>query len=433
MEKEVFISAFLDTRRKLKTNKYPLKIRVFTRYPRKQKLYPTKFEFTEKEFNSIWNTVKPTNEVKPTRAEIQSLLDKADEKAAQLNPFTFDAFDRLFYLRAGEPENIFYQYDQVISRLSENKQIGTASNYSLSKRSIQKFLQDKTGTDQEPEKLLFREVTPQWLNRYEAYMTRKGKSPTTISMYLRALRTLFNAAISEGIIQQDIYPFGRRKYEIPNHKAVKKALNQDQLKQLYNAIPANPEQVKAKDYFFFLFNTAGMNVKDMARMKYENLKGDTLTYTREKTKRTAKANLKQVIVYLNPFALEFIDRHGNPDRQPQNYIFDIYTPGMTEAEQFRISHNFTRFINQHLKELAKANGLPEEISTYWSRHSFATNAIRNGASLELVSQALNHSDTGTTMNYFAGFEPVTMKDLTANLMNFLTPPQNEQQDQNNSE
>ena len=75
-------------------------------------------------------------------------------------------------------------------------------------------------------------------------------------------------------------------------------------------------------------------------------------------------------------------------------------------------------MNQHLKKLAKDNNLPEEISTYWARHSFATNSIRKGASMEFISEALNHSDMNVTKNYFAGFEDKTKKEFADKLMDF---------------
>jgi integrase/recombinase XerD len=416
MKKEYFISVYLDTRRELKNHKYPVKLRVFTKYPRKQKLYPTKFSYTENEFKSIWLTQKPRNEVKLKRAEIQAMLNKAEETADKLDPFTFEAFESALYIKTGTPENIFYQYDRAIKQYEENKQIGTASNYDLSQKAIKAFLKETAG--KVPDVLLFREVNSKWLANFENYMTDKGKSQTTTGIYLRPLRALFNTAINEGTIKQNIYPFGRRKYEIPQPKSVKKALTRKQLKELFKVKPATPEQKKAKDYFFFLFNTAGMNIKDMAQLRYKNLKDETFIYIREKTKRTSKGDLKPVVVYLNKYALKFIDKYGTLDKEPENYIFDIYKPGMTEAEKFKKSHNFIRFINQHLKKLAKANGLPEEISVYWARHSFATNAIRGGASLEQISQALNHHDLSTTKGYFAGFEDDAMRALTDNLMNF---------------
>jgi len=430
MEREYTISVFLDTRRELKNHKYPLKLRVFTPYPRKQKLYQTDFEFTETEFKSVWKTLKPRNEVKDKREEIQSFITMAEETAKGLETFTFEEFERFLFQKSGSPENVFFQYDAIIKQLKENNQIGTASTYDLSQKAIKNYLKDSTG--KEPEILRFKEINPQWLNRFETYMITprniidakektvliEGKSLTTVGMYLRTLRTLFNTSIAAGIIKLSQYPFGRNKYEIPQSKAVKKALSKAQLKQLFEAEPMTPEQAKAKDFFFFLFNTAGMNVKDLARLKFENLQGDRIVYVREKTKRTTKTNQTQVVVYLNEYSLNFISKYGNTDRNLKNYIFEVYQIGMTEMEQFRKSQNFTKFINQAIKKLATDNGLPGEISTYWSRHSFATNAIRSGATLEQVSEALNHKNSATTKGYFAGFESDAKRELTANLMNF---------------
>jgi len=430
MEREYSISIFLDTRRELKNHKYPVKLRVFTHYPRKQKLYQTDFEFTEKEFESIWQTQKPRNEVKPARAEIKSALDKAEKTAKELESFTFEEFENALYQKSGEPENVFFQYDAIIKHYKLNNQIGTAINYDYSQKAIKNFLLETNG--KEPEILRFKEINTQWLNRFEAYMTTaknvtdekgknvliSGKSLTTVGIYLRPLRAIFNTAISNGVIKLSQYPFGKRKYEIPQPNAVKKALSRNQLKQLFETIPKTPEQSKAKDFFFFLFNTAGMNIKDMARLRYENLQDDRIIYVREKTKRTTKTNQTPVVVYLNDYSKEFISKYGNPEIKPKNFIFDVYKPEMTEAQQFRKSQNFTKFLNQAIKKLAADNGLPGEISTYWSRHSFATNAIRSGASLEQVSEALNHKSSATTKGYFAGFESEAKRELTANLMNF---------------
>ena len=125
MEREYSISIFLDTRRELKNHAYPVKLRVFTPFPRKQKLYQTDFEYTEKEFESIWETTKPRNEVKPARAEIQAVLDKAEKTAKELEMFTFEAFEKVLLQKSGEPENVFFQYDAIIKQYSANQQIGT--------------------------------------------------------------------------------------------------------------------------------------------------------------------------------------------------------------------------------------------------------------------------------------------------------------------
>lgn len=87
--------------------------------------------------------------------------------------------------------------------------------------------------------------------------------------------------------------------------------------------------------------------------------------------------------------------------------------------KFNMIKNFTRSVNQNLKVLAANNGITEEISSYWARHSFATSMIRSGKSMEIVSEAFGHNDQKTTQKYFAGFDDQTKKDISNDLMNFL--------------
>ena len=64
MKSDYFISISLDKRRENKQGKFPVRLRVFTPIPRKQKLYLTTFDFTEDEFNSIWNPKAPKSSEK---------------------------------------------------------------------------------------------------------------------------------------------------------------------------------------------------------------------------------------------------------------------------------------------------------------------------------------------------------------------------------
>ncbi len=410
----ISLCALLDTQHPNMDKTFTVRMRII--YDRKPKYYSTKVQVTQEQFSAI-ATGNPRRKLKESKTVIFQLLKKANDLILENDYFSFDNFERSFFHKFGDAENLFNYYQKMIEEMKKTGRLGTASNYEYSLNSLKNYLKNKSG--KEPQRLLFREITPDFLNQYEYYMIHEmKKSITTVGIYLRPLRALFNMAISDGVIKRDIYPFGRRKYEIPAPRAVKKALTKDELRQLYEAKPRTTEQKKARDFWFFLFNCAGLNIKDLARLKYKNVQENTLVYFREKTKRTSKAHLEPVVVYLNEYSRKFIEKYGNPDWRPGNYIFCIYDEFMSEEEKFRRAGNFTRFINQNIKKLARANGLPEEISSYWSRHSFATNAIRNGATMEQVSQALNHHDLSTTENYFAGFEDETMKRIADNLMNF---------------
>ena len=410
------ITIYHDTRRKLKNDLYPVKLRVYSTSLKKAKLYSTNFALTEKEFHSTWETIKPRKEYQETRDEMESARKEATDVAKLISPFTFEQFEKKLFRGVGEGQNVFYHYGLMIAK---NKRTGSLSNaeiYELSQKSIKAYLKYKTGN--EPDQLNFAEVNEGWLLDYQDYMLSTiNRSRTTLSIYLRSLRAVFNEAIEEKEISSDIYPFGKKRYKVPKVKNVKKALTADQLKKLFNAKPENEYQEKARAFWFFSYSCNGMNIKDIAELKWGALDGDTIVYYRAKTINTAEV-IKPIIVYLNDYTISVIEKYCNDDTYPDNYIFPIISKSQSKVDQRRAIKNFTRLINQHLKKLASALELPEEISTYWARHSFATNAIRKGASMEFVSEAFNHGDLSTTKNYFAGFEEETKRELSKNLMNF---------------
>ena len=154
-------------------------------------------------------------------------------------------------------------------------------------------------------------------------------------------------------------------------------------------------------------------------MRYENIKDGKLTFIRAKTKTAMKSNQKPIIVFLNDFTNGILKKHSNPFENPKSLIFPIVSDLDSEIVKFNKIKNFTRFVNQNLKVLAANNGISDEISSYWARHSFATSLIRSGKSIELVSEAIGHSNQKTTQNYFAGFDDETKRNISNDLMDFL--------------
>jgi site-specific recombinase XerD len=348
---------------------------------------------------------------------LQAIETNALKLAEKIIPFNFDQFEKASSRKAADATRIEFHFEEKIQELEKRNQITTASNYKMSMRSLKEFTEAKTKA--KFSRLTFADITPDWLKDFEFFLTEtKGRSITTASFYVRALRTLFNDAIAAKDIEQDSYPFGKRKYQTPSAKNSKRAMNAAELKILFEAEPKNKEQAKAKDFWFFSFACNGMNVKDIALMRWKDIQGDKLIFYRAKTINTSKSNLKPIVAYLNSFALEVIERYGNSDKTGKNFVFPILSDTDSAMQQRSKIQNFTRFINQHVKKMAIANGLPEGISTYWARHSFATTSIRKGASLELISESLGHGNLKTTQGYFAGFDSDTKKELAATLMEF---------------
>jgi len=417
MEKQVYISIYLDTRRTKANGKYPVKLRVFTQEPRKQKLYQTIFDFTEKEFQNIWITTKPKQEYIAIREELQSLVKMAYEKSSNITPFSFEEYDKSLITVKGDRQNLLMKYNEQIDRLRSLDQLGTAQLYELSLKSLLAFNKEILG--KESNILYFKEITPIWLEKYEKHMiVSNNRSPTTVSMYLRSLRAIFNNAIAEKDIELELYPFGKRKYTIPRYQGVKKALDKTKLKSLFEAVPKTAEQEKARDFWFFSYFCSGINIKDIALLRFEDMKNETITFIRSKTKKTSKSHMKVVNIPINQKAKDILIKYSNTSKLPNDYIFSIVNSTDSEKIKFVKIKNFTRFINQNLKKLAIDNGITHEISTYWARHSFASVAIKSGKSMEFVGDAFGHGDKKTTQNYFSGFDDESKREFSDQLMNF---------------
>jgi site-specific recombinase XerD len=410
------ISIVLDKRRVKENGKYPVKLRVFSKVFKKDKRYLLDIDLTSDEFETIWinsenkNLRGRNNEI---RLKLQAIENRANNEAVEMNVFDFNKFEIKLFRKSSDKNNVQYHFNLIIQNNLKNNKIGTAESYKYTLKSLAEYCnKKKKGAI---EKLSFNEITVFWLKDYEKFMVSKGKSYTTVGIYTRTLRVVFNMAIAENDISEDIYPFGKNGYKIPRTKKVKKALNSKQLKTLFDAEATNDNEQKAKDFFFFSYTSNGMNFKDIALLKYSDIKEDRFSYYRAKTfDKTAEKT--EITIYLTDFTNGIISKYGNKNKS--GFVFNIINSNDDSIIQYKKIKNFTRYVNDHIKRIAKANDLPQSLSSYWARHSFATNSLRKGVSMEFISEALNHSDLKVTKNYFAGFEDDAKKEFANSLLDF---------------
>lgn len=436
----------LDTRRmKIKTGKYPIKLRVT--YKRVTQRYQTIFELSNIDYNKL-NAPRISSDLRTIKWKIKEIEESASNFISKMETFTFYRFECDFisnhesfkYIKLKEPdfsrptisanEFDFSQYEKrfsifqedhsnpnsissiffsYIKRLIEQQRIGTALSYHDAYNSFKKFRGN----------ILFTDITVGYLHQYEHYMLQKGTSKTTIGIKVRALRTMFNEANETGVIQKDkCYPFGRRKYQIPAGRNIKKALERDQIKLIYYYDPENPNDKKAKDFWLFCYFGNGMNPKDTAYLKFKDIQGDFLVFTRAKTEYTTRTDPKPISVYINDDMRRIIDQWGNKQNKPDNYIFPIIDVGLNPLQQYKRVTAFTRFINDRMIEIGKKLGLAKKPTTIVSRHSFSTQLKRAGVSTEFIQDALGHMDKKTTENYLDGFEDNVKKEFASHLLAF---------------
>jgi len=414
-------SIVIDKRRS-KKNKgrkptFPIRLRVYDSVLKKDKRYKLNIDLTEDDYKRIYypnGNERISRALKETKIKLNKYEHDAEEALRELEVFTFDSFERKYFRNRNTVQNVVNHYNEKISLLKVAGKIGTADSYSCSLKSIKKYVESQS---KKIEALRFVEINKEWLENYESYMIKEGKSKTTVGIYLRPLSHLFNAAIELKDISRDYYPFGKNKYVIPKGGSIKKALNQSQLAILFHAEPQIPQQERAKDFWFLSYALNGMNIHDIAILKFKNLHKDRIEFIREKTKDTSRESTT-ITTFLNDYSREIIKKYRRKKGKEDDYVFDILEKVMTPTQIKSKVKIFTRFINQHIKVLAEKNDLPCEISSYWARHTFATMSVNKGASLEFMREALGHSDLKTTQTYFAGFTNETKKQFADSLFDF---------------
>jgi integrase/recombinase XerD len=420
-------NVILDTRRiKKKTSAYPIKLRIV--FDRKPQDYQTILDLTSEDWQKL-SAPRLSEKLLTVRSKIKEIGEAAEEAIKKLDPFSFPDFEKeyiannpLFKQRRRKQQvflsaqdefdyteyekrlpilkerdlqagTVAFTYLSYIKKLIQEGRVGTAVNYHCSYHSINKFRGN----------VRFTEITPSFLRQYELWMLKQENSKTTVGIYLRALRAIFNEAIHDRLVKAEKYPFGRRRYIIPAGKNTKKALTLDHIQKLYYYQPANIYESKAKDYWMLFYLGNGINPKDVALLKYRNIHGQFISFERAKTERTSRKDPPKISIHITEDIAAIIERLGNKDRNPNNYIFSILQTDMSPLKQHDAIQNFVKFVNKWMADICSKVNFDKAVKTIVARHSFATILKNSGASTEFIKEALGHAELSTTENYLGSF------------------------------
>ena len=407
MEKPT-LTYFFDTRSMLLDSNYPIKLTVY--YGRQKKRYKTPFKATQEVYDRLLANRLRDESTKQLKRQTVSWLDKQTLIAESIVPFTFTDFENVFYAEKTQSRKIQLNdgvnsiYEKHIQALNDEGRISTARSYQDSLTSMLSYKKN----------LKVSQITPDFLKGYEKWMTDNGRSLTTVGMYVRALRTIFNMAIENEVIDASKYPF--KKYTIPAPQKISRTLKKEEIKQIINYTAKRDADAVALDYWVFSFISNGMNFKDIALLKYGNINGDFLEFRRAKTKRTTNNNSLPIMVPLDENLLYIIKKRGNKSKKKEDYIFPILKHGLTPQEEYDHIKTFVRNTNKRLTRVGIELGLSLKVTSYVARHCFATIQKNNNAPLAYISEALGHSNLKTTQNYFGRFEDEGLKVFHSGLM-----------------
>ena len=390
------ISHILDTRRPGKDGLFPVKVRIS--YNKKADYIPTGHRLTKPVYDNL-TTPNVTSSQEPARDEIITFVARVKAIVSKLQVYSLESLRNM--IAVPDPGELVPKQNDILVWFEYKAKdcIETRDSYgnAMAYREAATFYKKYFNLEQIP----FELITPAKLLEIQKVKAVKY-SLSSIGMYSRHLRSIFNLAIAKEFIKSSLYPFGMHKYVPPTSRKRKHALSREAMGALLSYEPVTPEEQFYLDLFFFSFFGNGLNLKDVATLRWRDMGKYHITKMREKT--INKSGQEPIIIVLGDELRAIIKRQGNKNKDQDNYIFPLVKKSDSNEQIFYKLRSLRSVIRNGLTRIGKRLGIEGDIPHGTSRHCFANAMKQGGASAELISETIGHSSVSVTKHYTSSFE-----------------------------
>lgn len=316
-------------------------------------------------------------------ANIEVLLTgKADKRLVIDDPIT-DTFVSVWRdVIASRKASTADSYNNAYNSFVESKVYDEADGFAVDTLTVQKWMQ---------------------------YMNDKGYKSSTIGIYLRAIRVVFNTCIRKGYLREADYPFSAKdpdKISIPVGQSRKTAvLSVSEMTRLYEFFLEGelPPGVKNKNVvirtlglFLCQYLCNGCNLYDLALLRYDDYyevsEHKAFRFFRHKTTEHAEAGAEVIVPIIPPLKV-ILDKIAAPEDFGKLVLPFILGEDIDPESKQAVNkiHQENRNIADRMEKIAPLVGIKDNPTSTYARHSFATNLAQQGVPLDYVSFAMGHS------------------------------------------
>ena len=386
----------LDKRVKLKNNKYNLSVRLGMG---NDIMYLKIIPMTEIQFNMVF--VKKIGDPKSIqfRDDCNQFLSKCETIYSEMKPFNKVEYRKLVSGKKDDLQGVTDSLllEDLLELYLESNPRSKLKTKTLYQTAVNSFVEYKPG-------VVIQDITPDFLMDFEKSKRGKDYSPATISCYMRHLRSLINHFMfTDKRIPRDYqYPFGKGGYTIKNYRKSKPVMSNAEIKKVVQFKKfENKEQEYARDIWLFLYRANGMNYADLIRLKWTNIKGKYIVFTRMKTENTRINNIKDIVVPISPNLRKIIDKVGVKNSP---FVLGILREGYTEKTISYKKDWQQQKLNKSLKVISEKLKLSVDLRLKTSRDSYATTLKRSGKSRDEIGEMMGHSTSQVTEHYLASLD-----------------------------
>jgi integrase len=249
------------------------------------------------------------------------------------------------------------------------------------------------------------DVTVSFLRKFEKNEVDKENSRATIDHHMRNLRTIINYFIHyvKVIPKEYEYPFGPGGFTVSGYFPSTQVLKETEIQSVIDLKEFQSDEHKfARDVWVMLYRFNGANFADLLRMKWSQIKGDYIFFTRKKTEDTRKNNRKPIIV---PLTDKLKGSIANVGDKKSPFLLGLLNEGYDENFFKNRNHKIRQRINQKLKDIGAKLELSQPLNLGSARDCYANTLEKNNTDIKKISQMLGHSNVVITEHYLAGLNP----------------------------
>ena len=387
----VKISLYLDTRRKGKSGKFPIKIAIRHNYS--SYFLPTNIDILAENWQD--NKVvglkndKQINRMLDLRlaslnlrlANVANSVNIRSLKAKELAALLDDSVS-INDGHGDKSKGITLQkgFEMFIETKHKPR---TKEIYELTANKINSYCSKILKIDYS--QLYLSDIDYTWLITFDKWMQDEGNRTNTRSINLRNIRAVFNEMIKRKELSADLYPF--KQFTIKAEETQKRSLTIQELRSIRD-YPCEAHLQKAVDIFFLSFYLAGINMVDLLGLP-TMARNERLVYRRSKTGVICDLVIPQE-------AWTIIDKYRGKNlllslcenySDYKNIVYSI-NDGLQRVGEISWVNVLARNGATHKKKVITP--LFPKLTTYWARHTWATIAADLDIPDAVIDAALGH-------------------------------------------
>ncbi|NDV67162.1 site-specific integrase [Bacteroides sp. 224] len=238
-----------------------------------------------------------------------------------------------------------------------------------------------------------------WLSNYQSWISGRGRASNTGSFYMSILQRLYHQALEAKLVKHipDLFANSFTGYTPTQKRALSAAV----ISLISEADLSGKKGLEfSRDMFMLSFYLQGIAFVDLAFLRKTDWKGDNISYYRCKSKSYINTPVGEE-------AKQILLKYQALTSKESLYLLPIITE--KEKEAYDQYQSALRNQNRRLKRIASLLEITENLTTYVSRHSWATIAHHEGVPASHISQALGHQTETVTHIYLKSFNDDTLR------------------------